>query len=471
MIERPVLLLLALSAALWSATTSASLAQSSVAEPPRATAGPATPVESLFQQWLDAFNSGDAAAIKAFHAKHLDDPNPVFILESAQDTCGLTTVRVEAGSPTAMTILLRERCLPSLQRVKLEVTPDGSKLKALDLTPLALPGNGPIDAAVDIATRLAARDEFAGSLIVVRGDKTLLAQNWGLADLTTRAAMTFDTPMFLASAGKMFTAVAVLQLLEAGKIDLDAPLGRYLTDYPNKEMARVTIRQLLTHRGGTGDIGILGREEGANRARVRTIADMVRLNGGRAPDFAPGTKEEYSNYGFILLGAVIEKVTGGSYQDYVGKHIFEPAGMTNSGFPDRDHLQGVAVGYTSFFGAEPKLVTNLSVLPWQGASAGGGVASPNDIRRFVDALTAGKLLSPAMLTLATTPGATPWYGMGFVVQADENPHWGHGGMSYGMDVALHYYPSDDTTFICMAARDSVCNRLIYAWHLRTYPFK
>jgi D-alanyl-D-alanine carboxypeptidase len=73
-----------------------------------------------------------------------------------------------------------------------------------------------------------------------------------------------------------------------------------------------------------------------------------------------------------------------------------------------------------------------------------------------------------MLKLATTPGATPWYGMGFVTEAGDNPHWGHGGTSYGMDVALHYYAKNDTTFICMAARDSVCNRLIYAWHLRTF---
>lgn len=462
-----MLRLLAASAALLLAASPAHSFQSPGEAPPRATAQQNAPVERFFQEWLSAFNSGDRAAIKAFYAKHLGDPDPMFALDTAQDSCGLTVVRVEARSAASMTVLLRERCLPGLQRAKLEVAADGTKLKALDLTPLALPGNGPIDATVDIANRLAARDDFAGSLIIARGDKTLVARSWGLADPAARTPMTLDTPMFLASAGKMFTGVAVLQLVDAGKIDLDAPLGRYLTDYPNAEMAKVTIRQLLTHRGGTGDIGILGREDGANRARVRTIADIVRLNGTRAPDFPPGTKVDYSNYGFLLLGAVIEKVTG-SYYDYVARHVFAPAGMTNSGFPDRDHLQGVAVGYTTFFGAEPKLVANLDTLPWRGTPAGGGVASPNDMRRFFEALNAGKLLSPAMLKLATTPGATPWYGMGFVVQADENPHWGHGGMSYGMDVALHTYPKDGTTFICMAARDSVCNRLIYAWHLRAF---
>lgn len=461
--------LLAASMALLSTASPATPVQSPGAAPPRATAQQSDAlIERLFQEWLSAFNSGEPAAVKAFYGKHLDDPNPVFALETAQDTCGFTVERVETRSPASMTVLLRERCLPGLHRAMLELAADGAKLKALDITPLALPHDKAIDVAADIASRLAARDEFAGSLIVERGDEILLARSWGLADPAARTPMTLDTPMFLASAGKMFTGIAVLQLVEAGKIELDAPLGRYLSDYPNPEMAKVTIRQLLTHRGGTGDIGILGREDGANRARVRTIADIVRLNGSRAPDFPPGTKADYSNYGFILLGAVIEKVTGRRYHDYVVRHVFKPAGMKNSGFPDRDHLRGVAVGYTTFFGAEPTRVANLDVLPWRGTSAGGGVASPNDIRRFFDALLGGKLLSPEMLKLATSPSDTPWYGLGFVVQADEHPHWGHGGTSYGMDVALHTYPNDDTTFICMAARDSVCNRLIYAWHLRTF---
>ncbi|HEY0149593.1 MAG TPA: serine hydrolase domain-containing protein [Allosphingosinicella sp.] len=432
----------------------------------------AEPVEQAFRNWLAVFNSGKPAAIKAYYARHLHDPNPVFALETAQDTCGFRVEKIETRSATAITALLRERCLPGRQRVTVELAADGVSPKSVSLTPLALPEDGPVRVASDIARRLAARNEFAGALLIVRGGKSVLAKSWGRVDPARTAPITLDTPMFLASAGKMFTAVAMLQLVEAGRVDLDAPLGRYLPDYPNAETAKVTIRQLLTHRGGTGDIGILGRDDGANRAKVRTIADIVAMNAGRAPDFPPGTKEDYSNYGFILLGAVIEKVTGESYADYVANHIFKPAGMTNSGFPDKAHLAGVAAGYTTFFGAEPKLVPNFDVLPWQGASAGGGVASANDMRRFFDALRSGKLLSPDTLKLATSPSDTSWYGLGFVVQAEgDKPmrrSWGHGGMSYGMDVAAHNYPGIDTLFICMAARDSVCNRLIYAWNLRTF---
>jgi CubicO group peptidase (beta-lactamase class C family) len=427
------------------------------------------PLDEILDGWLEAFNSGDRERIKSFYARYADDPEPAFALEQAEDTCGVSIYRELARSPTALTVLLGQRCVAGLQRLKLELAaPGGPKLKSLDLRPLPIPGNGGVDVTAQIAERLAARDEFAGSLLIQQGDRLLLARSWGVADKTRQAAITLDTPMFLASAGKMFTAVSVLQLVDAGKIELDAPLSRYLPDYPNAAMAKVTIRQLLTHRGGTGDIGILGRDDGANRAKVRTIADMIELNGNRGPEFPPGSKEAYSNYGFILLGAVIERITHGNYYDYVREHVFSPAGMTASGFPDRNHLQNVAVGYTTFYGAEPTKFANTDTLPWRGASAGGGVATANDMLRFFDAMQSGKLLSPAMFRLATTPGTTPWYGMGFVTNPGAGKSWGHGGNSYGMDVAAHHYPAIDTTFICLGTRDMVCNRLIFAWYLRTF---
>ena len=115
---------------------------------------------------------------------------------------------------------------------------------------------------------------------------------------------------------KMFTAVAIIQLVEAGKVKLTAPLGKYLRDYPNQEVAtKVTMQQLLTHTGGTGDI--FGPEFDAHRLELRKLADYVKLYGKRGLEFEPGSKWAYSNYGFILLGAVIEKVSGQSYYDYV----------------------------------------------------------------------------------------------------------------------------------------------------------
>src|SRR5688500_19390814 len=108
--------------------------------------------------------------------------------------------------------------------------------------------------------------------------------------------------------------------------------------------------------------------------------------------------------------------------------------MSDDGLSDLGHLAGVATGYTTLYGEEPDLVSNLDTLPWRGTPAGGGVASANDLVKFFDALRSGKLLSPAMLELATTRDAEGW-GLGFVANSGKYRSFGHGGGSYGMDVA------------------------------------
>lgn len=434
-----------------------------------AIAAPTDPVQAVFREWLTAVNTGDGKAIRPFYADYLGDPDAIFPIENAQDTCGFDPVRVEQRTARTLTVLLAEKCFPALQRLTIELGDPGTKrLKRFDLDPLKLPPDAAIAALTGITDRLAAKDGFAGAVIIADGKGEPWSRAWGTLGRTDGRRITADTPMFLASAGKMFTAISVLQLVQAGKLDLDAPLGRYLTDYPNAAMAQVTLRQLLSHRGGAGDIGILGRDEGENRAHVRTIADIIALNGNRPPDFPPGSKADYANYGFVLLGAIVERVSGLRYEDYVTDHVFRPAGMRHAGFPDRDHLDGVAQGYTHFYGAEPALLPNRDVLPWRGTPAGGGVASANDMLAFFRALKAGILLPPDMLKQATTAGDTPWYGMGFVVNSGNNPSWGHGGNSYGMDVAAHFHPVPDTMFICLATRDMACNRLIFAWYLRRF---
>lgn len=425
------------------------------------------PVDAVFQEWLAAFNSGDKAAIQAFYGEYLGNPTAAFALDSAEDTCGFDLVRVESQTPQAMSVLLAEKCFPALQRLKIELgAPGDKKLKTFTLLPFALSHEAANADMAGMVDRLAAHDKFAGTLLIAHGNGQPWSRSLGLRDKAANTPITPDTPLFLASAGKMFTAVSVLQLVEAGKIELDAPLGRYLTDYPNKAMAQVTIRQLLQHRDGAGDMGILARGDGANRAKAKTIDAIIALNGNRAPAFSPGSKTEYNNYGYLLLGAVVERVSGESYYAYVAENVFQPAGMTGAGFPDLDHLQAVATGYTTYYGEEPDLVSNREVLPWRGTPAGGGVASANDMLKFFNALRSGKLLSAQALDLATTAaGDSPW-GMGFLVNPGRS--WGHGGGSYGMDVAAHYYTDIDTTFICLASRDSVCNRLITAWYLRIF---
>jgi CubicO group peptidase (beta-lactamase class C family) len=240
---------------------------------------------------------------------------------------------------------------------------------------------------------------------------------------------------------KMFTAVATLQLVEAGALALDDPIGKHLRDYPNRDIAtKVTVRHLLTHTGGTGDI--FGPAFEQNRLALREHGDYLNLYGSRGPDFEPGARFEYSNYGYVLLGAIIQAVSGGSYYDYVRDNVFEPAGMTATGsLPESDDVSNRAVGYMRTSPASA-WVPNTDTLPWRGTSAGGGYSTVGDLMRFALALDSGTLISQAMLAEATRPQQDgPPYGYGFDVQEDGPLRsYGHGGGAPGMNGDLRVFP-------------------------------
>jgi D-alanyl-D-alanine carboxypeptidase len=337
--------------------------------------------------------------------------------------------------------------------------PDASRAPALDLAIKAMDG---------YATEAAGWDGFSGVLIVEKGGRRLYQRAFGMADNDKQTPVTLATPFLIASQGKMFTAVAVLQLVEAGKIRLDDSVGKFLRDYPNREIAdKVTVRHLLTHRGGTGNMNILEREYETNREWVRSIDDIIKLNGARPPAFEPGSKEEYSNYGFLLLGAIIERVTEQSYYDYVEQHVFRPAGMNHTGFPTRDQMSGVAIGYTWI---DKALKPSTQWLPWRGTPAGGGISTADDEARFFNALNAGLLLSKTMLAEATSR-QTPWYGYGFIwSQPEMFLHWGHGGGAPGNSLASSYWPRADLVTICMSNRDPpACDHVMYQFFEKLAP--
>jgi CubicO group peptidase (beta-lactamase class C family) len=293
-----------------------------------------------------------------------------------------------------------------------------------------------ITAARARAEQDAAADRFAGAVLIARDGKPVFESAYGLADREKHAPNTLDTRFRIGSMNKMFTATAVLQLVQAGRVKLDAPLATYLPDYPNTELAsKVTIHQLLTHTGGTGDI--FGPEYETHRLSLRTLADYVSLYGSRPLRFEPGSKWEYSNYGFILLGRVIERVSGMSYYDYVAKYVYAPAGMMSTGSePEDSAVEKRAVGYTSRAGSA--LEPNTETLPWRGTSAGGGYSTVGDLLRFANALGEHKLLDAHHTELLTTgkvatPGAGK-YGYGFGdVTTNGLRCVGHNGGAPGMN--------------------------------------
>jgi CubicO group peptidase (beta-lactamase class C family) len=232
-----------------------------------------------------------------------------------------------------------------------------------------------------LRARLAAATRLASSPVPCSSPatgRTLFEGAYGLADRERGVPNTPQTQFRVGSMYKMVTAVATLQLVQAGTLRLDAPLGTYLPDYPNAEVAsKVTPHHLLTHTGGTGDI--FGPQFMANRTELRTTGDYLRLYGTRGLQFAPGAQHVYSNYGFLLLGALVERVGGTSYDDHVAARVLAPAGMTATGTAPEDSLvPGRSVGYTRQ--ASGALVSNAPTLPYRGTPAGGGYSTVGDSR-------------------------------------------------------------------------------------------
>lgn len=310
-----------------------------------------------------------------------------------------------------------------------------------------------------LVRRLAAQERFSGVVLIARDGRLLMLRSYGLADRGRGIPARADTSFHLASLGKMFTATAILQLVAAGRLSLDDNLGKILPDYPNLDVAeKVTVRHLLTHSGGTGDIDIFEPRHAANRARMREHSDFLALHGGRAPGFAPGSSQSYSNYGYVLLGAIVERITGRLYRDYVAEHIFRPAGMVRSGFPRRSSpTRHLALGYTSFWPDPEKprrpAIPNIDSLPWRGTAAGGGAATAQDLLRFVHALQAGRLIPASLFTEQIKPqlqasGYGIWRrGEGAKLQ------WGHGGGAWGMNTEVRTYPATGHTVIVLANLD------------------
>ncbi len=343
-------------------------------------------------------------------------------------------------------------------KARIELPPTAAPARALHLALHRLTEADALKALSDRADKLAGEDDFSGAVLVAKDGRVVFGHAYGLADRKRRIPNTVRTRFRVGSMNKMFTAVATLQLVEAGKLTLTAPLGTYLRDYPNHEVAtKVTIHQLLTHTGGTGDI--FGPDFEAHRLALHTLADYVKLYGRRGLEFEPGSQWAYSNYGFILLGAVIERVTGQSYYDYVSVHVYAPAGMTRTGsLPEDQAVPDRSIGYTKQSGATGR-APNTDTLPYRGTSAGGGYSTVEDLARFAHALLSHKLLSPDTTKLLITgkveagPGGSYAYGFEDARGADGNGWVGHGGGAPGMNGDLKIYPKSGYVVAVLANLD------------------
>lgn len=431
--------------------------------PPKLTASEAEAARTgapfrQYTAWLEAFNSGDRERIRQFLETSFPSRNPDGDMNFRERTGGLDLRVLEQATATTLVGLVEERDSDRFGRFTVVVEPN-APYRMTRLTILAIPRPAefalPRMSEAEVISALGARlgkdaaaDRFAGAALVARigngTSKVLFSGAYGLADRETKVANTLDTRFRMGSMNKMLTAVSILQLVQAGKIKLTDALGKHLTDYPNQDVAtKVTIHHLLTHTGGTGDI--FGPEYSARRLELKTLNDYVALYGTRAPAFEPGSRWVYSNYGMLLLGVVIERVSGKSYYDYVAEHIYRPAGMTRSGSePESETVRDRSVGYMRAPGGGG-WTPNTNRLPYRGTSAGGGYSTVGDLLKFATALMGQKLLNAEHTALLiggkVDTGGGRMYAYGFEdARKDGVGAVGHGGGAPGMSGDLRIYP-------------------------------
>jgi CubicO group peptidase (beta-lactamase class C family) len=297
----------------------------------------------------------------------------------------------------------------------------------------------------------AASETFSGAVLFARNDQPIFMKAYGLANRATNTPNNTETKFNLGSMNKMFTAVAIAQLVEKGKLSFSDTVAHLLPDYPNKSVAeKVTVHQLLTHTSGLGNYQ--NETYMANLDKMKTVADLLPLFANAPLGFEPGTKMVYSNSGFVVLGLIIEKVSGQNYFAYVKEHIFKPAGMAQTdSFEKSSTVPNLALGYMRMNDKgmpDPSvpLRENTPVLAAQASPAGGGYSTVEDMLKFSLALRGNKLLSKKYTDIVTSgkveaAGPDRKYAYGFGDSLVDGRHIvGHNGGGPGIGANFDMFP-------------------------------
>lgn len=373
---------------------------------------PETPAGRTLSKFLQALNSGDLATMKKFHQETGGDTeNAEQDLGFYQQSGGLKPHSVVRSSEFEIQILAQgkkdERWLNFSIAVESQVP---HAVMELRINPASAPSGETKTEKTsskpeskkneeEILQELsqwigqqAAADDFSGVVLIAKNGKPIFQKAVGLADKASKTPNRLETKFNLGSINKLFTQIAIVQLIEQGKLSWEDKLGKYLPDYPNKEAAeKVTIKHLVEMRSGIGDF--FGKKyEATPKEKIRSINDYFPLFADQVLAFEPGAKRAYSNGGYIVLGAIIEKITGQTYYDYVRERIFKPAGMTNTdSFFSDSKTPNLAEGYRR--NEKGERVNNVDTRPARGSSAGGGYSTVEDLLKFSIALLDNKFLS------------------------------------------------------------------------------
>lgn len=364
---------------------------------------------------------------------------------------GLEILEIVESEPARIVADTRHPATGEYMRHQIEVEPEPPHRLTSIRTDMG-PGIGgdqlPDDPAAlaaalkDKAQALADAGYFSGALLVARDGEILAQGAWGVANRDFGVPNDLDTRFNLGSMNKTWTSVAIAQLVEAGKLSYDDPLSKYL-EYPSAEAAaKIRVEHLLTHTSGLGSY-FTDEFDHTARKDMRTVDDFLALSKDQELAFEPGTDWRYSNTGILVLGKLIESISGQDYYEYIQQHVLKPAGMDRSGCFQLDRVNdNLAVGYERRWTEEGSYwMNNIFEHVVRGGPAGGCYSTVGDLFRFAEALKSGRLVDADLVERMTTPKPdldSPEYGYAF-----EAPQggavFGHGGGFMGISAHLDIY--------------------------------
>lgn len=309
---------------------------------------------------------------------------------------------------------------------------------ALACTATAAHAAWPSDMAACL-TEQAKLAPFNGFVAARRADARF-EQASGFADAQGQLAISRETPFRLASVGKVFTRAAIGTLVDAGKLKLDDSVRQHLPELP-ESFAPITLAQLLEHRSGVAPMTRPDMADGPTMAAAQTARDLVPLLAAKPLSFAPGSQEQYSNGGYLLLGAVIEAASGENYRSYVTRRLFNTLGMKASGFDPGPNAATPLTRLTA--PGQPPAATpqpRMEFAALKASSAGDALSSAADLEAFATALMGNKLLSEPTKAAVFPRKSTPW-------------RLGQAGGAAGSNTGFWVFPESDAWLIVLSNFD------------------
>lgn len=431
---------------------------------------PGTPAGTYLAEYLRACNARDQARLTKFAGERLMIRD-VSVAEwtrlkmgECDETGGHDVHAITRSDSNRLTALLETRITEDWFRVEVEVAPEQPrKIATLHYFVSTMPPDAVRRGMTDqqivaelkaYMDKLDAGDRFSGVVLVAKDGQPIFEHAYGMADQGSHRRNTMDSIFTIGSAGKMFTAVALAQLVEQGKMSYQDTVGKFLAEYPNKQVRdKVTIGELLSHASGLGDF-LERRTAGMMNTGVKRAVEYLPLFQNDPLQSEPGARWSYSNAGLALAGAILETVSGESYFDYVRKHVFAPAGMASS---DPNETRAVPTLMVTPY-------THRDGVKWNdrepagrdiGSPAGGCYSTAHDLLRFAEALRANKLVSRRVFEQLVSPHSkTPRgtdYGYGFEIYPKANGRRvvGHGGGTVGVNANFTMFLDQGYTAIML----------------------